>query len=305
MYLKMTSQSQQTAFSRDDFARALEQYDYQSNKGQVVRGRIVEYLSDGALVDMGGKSSGFVSRRDAALDEVEDLAEILPLETEFEFLVTSEQNADGQVRLSRRQLLIQAVWEELGELQEKQQVVELKITGSNRGGLTGMYRGLRGFVPRSQLVGRHENLDVLIGETLSVAILEADQERNKLVMSQREAARAALVSQLVPGALMVGTVVSLKPYGAFVDLNGVTGLLHVKQISHKRTESLDAFLPVGTELKVVIAELDEWKSRISLSTKILEQYPGEILENFAAVMANAEERLAQYAAEHNEQNEQN
>ena len=292
----MTSSQSQATFSRDDFARALESYDYQSSKGQVVRGRIVEYLSDGALVDMGGKSSGFVSSREAALDEVEDLAEVLPLETEFEFLVTSEQNADGQVRLSRRQLLIQEVWESLGELQEKKQVIEIKINGSNRGGITGMYRGLRGFVPRSQLVGRHENLDALIGETISVAIIEADRERNKLVMSQREAARAALVSQLVPGALMTGTVVSLKPYGAFVDLNGVTGLLHVKQISHKRTDSLDALLPVGTELKVAIAELDEWKSRISLSTKILEQYPGEILENFAAVMANAEERLAQYAA---------
>lgn len=298
----MTSQPQ-TAFSRDDFAQALERYDYQSSQGQVVRGRIVEYLSDGALVDMGGKSSGFVSRRDAALDEVADLAEVLPLETEFEFLVTSEQNADGQVRLSRRQLLIQEVWESLGELKEKQQVIEVKINGSNRGGVTGMFRGLRGFVPRSQLVGRHENLDALIGETLSVAIIEADQERNKLVLSQREAARAALVGQLVPGALMTGTVVSLKPYGAFVDLNGVTGLLHVKQISSKRTDSLETLLPVGTELKVVIAELDEWKSRISLSTKMLEQYPGEILENFSAVMANAEERLAQYgAAAENEQN---
>ncbi|MEO0948142.1 MAG: S1 RNA-binding domain-containing protein [Cyanobacteria bacterium J06641_5] len=299
----MTSQPQ-TAFSRDDFAQALERYDYQSNKGQVVRGRIVEYLTDGALVDMGGKSSGFVSRRDAALDEVEDLAEVLPLETEFEFLVTSEQNADGQVRLSRRQLLIQEVWDSLGELQEQQQVIEIKINGSNRGGITGMYRGLRGFVPRSQLVGRHENLDALIGETISVVIIEADSDRNKLVLSQREAARAAMVGQLVPGALMTGTVVSLKPYGAFVDLNGVTGLLHVKQISSKRTDSIEALLPVGTELKVVIAELDEWKNRISLATRMLEAYPGEILENFSAVMANAEERLAQYgaAAEENEQN---
>lgn len=299
----MTSQPQ-AAFSQDDFAQALERYDYQSSKGQVVRGRIVEYLSDGALVDMGGKSSGFVSRHDAALDEVEDLAEVLPLEAEFEFLVTSEQNADGQVRLSRRQLLIQEVWDSLDELKEKQQVIEIKINGSNRGGITGMYRGLRGFVPRSQLVGRHENLDALIGETISTVIIEADSDRNKLVLSQREAARAAMVGQLVPGALMTGTVVSLKPYGAFVDLNGVTGLLHVKQISSKRTDSLEELLPVGTELKVVIAELDEWKNRISLATRMLESYPGEILENFSAVMANAEERLAQHsaAAEENEQN---
>ncbi len=287
----------QTAFSRDDFAKALESYDYQSQRGQVVRGRVVEYLSDGALVDIGGKSPGFVSRQDAALDAVEDLAAELPLEEEFEFLVTSEQNADGQVRISRRQLLIQEVWDSLSELQEKQKVLEVKVTGSNRGGLTCNFRGLRGFIPRSQLVGRHEDLESLNGQTLGVVIIEADRERNKLVLSQREAARAALMSQLIPGNLMTGTVVSLKPYGAFVDLQGVTGLLHVKQISQKRTDSLESFLPVGTEVKVVIAELDEWKSRISLSTKILEAYPGEILENFQGVMETAEERLSQAAAE--------
>lgn len=287
----------QTTFSRDDFAKALESYDYQSQRGQTVRGRVVEYLSDGALVDIGGKSPGFVGRRDAALETVEDLAAELPLEEEFEFLVTSEQNAEGQVRLSRRQLLIQEVWDGLGELQEQQKVIEIEVTGSNRGGVTGNFRGLRGFVPRSQLVGRQDDLERLTGQTLSVVIIEADRERNKLVLSQREAARAALIGQLIPGNLMTGTVVSLKPYGAFVDLQGVTGLLHVKQISQKRTESLEAFLPVGTEVKVVIAELDEYKSRISLSTKILEAYPGEILENFQAVMANAEERLAQVEAE--------
>ena len=98
------------------------------------------------------------------------------------------------------------------------------------------------------------------------------------------------MSQLVVGQLVEGEVVGVKPFGVFVDLNGATGLLHINQISQKYVASLQTVFQVGQPIKVVIAELDEWKGRISLTTKVLENYPGEILEKMDEVMATAEER---------------
>lgn len=283
------SQAANPTFSQEDFARALNQYDYQFQKGQVVRGKIFELGSEGAYVDIGGKSSGFVPAKEAGLRRVRDLSEVLPLHEDMNFLVISEQNADGQVTLSRRQMELNEAWDELLECQASGQSVQIYVTGTNRGGITGEVNGLRGFIPRSHLV-EQQDLESLVGQTLTADFLEADRENNKLVLSQRQAARAAAMSQLIPGSLVTGTVANIKPYGVFVNLNGATGLLHIKQISQKRIESLESLFQIRQQIKVTIVEIDEWKGRISLSTKNLESYPGELLENWDEVMATAEER---------------
>ena len=163
------------------------------------------------------------------------------------------------------------------------------VTGMNRGGVTGEVNGLRAFIPRSHLIEK-EDLESLIGHSLTANFLEVDRDRNKLVLSQRQAARANAISKLERGKLMEGKVVNIKPYGVFVDLNGVTGLLHIKQISGSHIESLTTLFDIGKQIKVMIIDIDEYKNRISLSTKILENHPGEILENLDEVMDNAEER---------------
>lgn len=283
------SQAANPTFSQEDFAQALNQYDYQFQKGQVVRGKIFELGSEGAYVDIGGKSSGFVPAKEAGLRRVRDLSEVLPLHEDMNFLVISEQNADGQVTLSRRQMELNEAWDELLERQASGKSVELYVTGTNRGGVTGEVNGLRGFIPRSHLV-EQQDLESLVGQTLTADFLEVDRENNKLVLSQRQAARAAAMNQLIPGSLVTGTVANIKPYGVFVNLNGATGLLHIKQISQKRIESLENLFQIRQQIKVTIVEIDEWKGRISLSTKNLESYPGELLENWDEVMATAEER---------------
>ena len=279
-----------TSFSMDDFAKALEEHDYEFKKGQVVKGKPFEYGSEGAYVDIGGKSPGFVPYREASLSFFDDLEEILPQE-ELEFLIIREQDAEGQVLISRRQLQMKVIWEELADIQEKGQSVSIKVTGTNKGGITGDVNGLRGFIPRSHLIEK-QDLESLIGQNLTATFLELNPDTNKLVLSQREAARSQVISKLESGKLMEGTVVNLKPYGAFIDLGGVTGLLHIKEISHNSVDSLPALLQVGKKIKVMIKDIDEWKKRISLSTKILENHPGEILEKMDEVMATAEERAA-------------
>ncbi len=279
------------SFSMDEFAKALEKYDYEFAKGQIVKGTVIQYDAEGAYIDIGGKSPGFVPTREAALEFVENIADIIPIGEEFEFLIIKEQNADGQVTLSRRQMQLEAAWDTVTEIAESGKSIQIRVTGVNKGGITGDVEGLRGFIPRSHLQQR-DNLESLIGQLLTVTFIEVNPEKRKLVLSQRDAMRAEALTKLVQGALVPGTIVNMKPYGVFVDLGGVTGLLHIKEVSGTRIDSLNTIFQVGQEIKVVISQVDEYNNRLSLSTKVLEEYPGEILEKFDQVMTTAEERLA-------------
>lgn len=277
------------SFSMADFAKALEQHDYQFQKGQVVRGKVFQYESDGAYVDIGGKSAAFLPLMEAALKPVTDLSTVLPLQEEQEFLIIREQDAEGQVTLSRRQLEIKLLWERLAQMQENNQTVQVRVTGVNKGGVTVDVQGLRAFIPRSHLVER-DNLEALKGQTLSASFLEVDYSNKRLVLSNRLATRSSSFSQLEIGQLTEAKITSIQPFGVFVDLNGASGLLHIKQISQNYIESLPSLFRVGQAIKAVIIDLDEGKGRISLSTRVLENYPGEMLEKMDEVMANAEAR---------------
>jgi small subunit ribosomal protein S1 len=283
------SQAANSSFSMDDFAKALEQHDYQFQKGQVVRGKVFQYESDGAYVDIGGKAAAFVPLMEASLQPVTDLSVVLPLQEEQDFLIIRDQDAEGQVTLSRRQLEIQKIWERLVEMQENSQTVQVRVNGVNKGGVTVDVQGLRGFIPRSHLVER-DDLEALKGQTLTASFLEIDRSNNKLVLSNRLATRSASFSQLELGQLVEGKVTGIKPFGVFVDLDGVSALLHIKQVSQNYIESLPALFQIGQLIKAVIIDLDEGQGRISLSTRVLENYPGEMLEKMDEVMANAEAR---------------
>lgn len=273
----------------DDFAKALEQHNYEFQKGQVVRGKVFEYDSNGAYVDIGGKSSAFLPIEEAALRTVTDLSEVVPLDEERDFLIIREQDADGQVTLSLRQLQIQQAWEDLIELQETGKVLQVRVSGANKGGVTVDVQGMRGFIPRSHLVER-DNIESLIGQSLSVNFLEVDRDREKLVLSQRMATQSNAFKDLQIGQLVEGKVSSIKPFGVFVDLEGVSGLLHIKQVSQKYIDNLGKLFAPGQPLKALVVDLDESRGRISLSTRVLENYPGEMVDKMADVMDTAEER---------------
>ena len=283
------SQSAKASFSMDDFAKALEQHNYEFQKGQVVRGKVFEYDSNGAYVDIGGKSSAFLPIEEAALRTVTDLSQVVPLDEERDFLIIREQDADGQVTLSLRQLQIQQAWEDLIELQETGKVLQVRVSGANKGGVTVDVQGMRGFIPRSHLVER-DNIESLIGQSLSVNFLEVDREREKLVLSQRMATQSNAFKDLQIGQLVEGKVSSIKPFGVFVDLEGVSGLLHIKQVSQKYIDNLGKLFAPGQPLKALVVDLDEGRGRISLSTRVLENYPGEMVDKMADVMDTAEER---------------
>ena len=278
-------------FSTDDFAKALAAHDYDFQAGSVVKGTIISHGSEGAYVEIGGKSDAFVPLKEVALGRVESLEEALPLQSEWEFLIVREQDAEGRALLSIRRLLVQQLWEKLAQQQADDAYLEVPVTGTNKGGVIVDVEGLRGFVPRSHLGRTYENLEEAVGQRFTVGFLEVNPAANKLVMSARLAARSQVMSTLELGQLIEGTVASLKPFGAFIDFDGVSGLLHIKQISKNYVESLPTVLKVGQSIKAVVVGLDPERNRISLSTKVLEKYPGEVIKESEAVFEDAENRL--------------
>lgn len=286
--MNKTTSTSAEIFSMDDFAKALDAEVVSFEKDQLVRGKIHSYDSDGVYVDINGKSLAFVPAAEVAADESADLSALLPIGDEQEFLIIREQNADGQVTLSKLQLQMKYAWNQVDDLQSNKESIQLRVTGVNKGGVTVNFQGIRGFIPRSQLVERdHQSL---VGTVIPGIIIEADKEKDKLVFSQRQATRTANFSQLERGQLVTGTIVGIKPFGAFVEFDGSTGLLYIKQISQNRVEACEKLFTIGQEIKAMIIDLDEGNGKISLSTRVLENHPGEMLENMAEVMASAEAR---------------
>lgn len=286
--MNKTQSTSAEIFSMDDFAKALDAEAVSFEKDQLVRGKIHSYDSDGVYVDINGKSLAFVPAEEVAADESADLSVILPIGDEQEFLIIREQITDGQVTLSKRQLQVRYAWNQVGDIQSNKESIQLRVTGVNKGGVTVNFQGIRGFIPRSQLLER--DLESLVGTSIPGVIIEADKDKNKLVFSQRQATRTANFSQLELGQLITGTIVGIKPFGAFVEFNGNTGLIYIKQISQNRVEACEKLFTIGQEIKAMIIDLDEGNGKISLSTRVLENHPGEMLENMAEVMESAEAR---------------
>lgn len=276
-------------FSSDDFAKALEQHDYQFQRGQTVRGKAYSYESNGVYVDIGGKSTAFLPLDEVSLRSFSNIADIVPLNEEREFLIIREQDAEGQVTLSLRQLEIRQVWDNLQEMSESGKTLQARVSGVNKGGVTVDVQGIRGFVPRSHLSQRSD-LESLIGRSLTLSLLEVSPDTRRLVLSERQAAQAASLTQLDIGQVVSGKIVSIKPFGLFIDFGLMTGLLHINQISKAYISGLEERFQVGQAIRAVILDIDDIKRRVSLSTKILENYPGEVLEKFDEVMAEAEPR---------------
>jgi small subunit ribosomal protein S1 len=149
--------------------------------------------------------------------------------------------------------------------------------------------GLRGFIPRSQLLDG-DNHEALVGKTLGATFLEVNPDTRKLVLSEKKAATAARFAQLEVGQLVEGVVVSVKPYGLFVDLGGISGLLHQSCISAGQLRDLREVFDQGDRVRALVTDLDPGRGRIALNTALLEGQPGELLVEKDKVMAEAEDR---------------
>ena len=276
-------------FDEEAFLAALEEQDFVGTTGEVVKGTVIGLESDGVYVDIGGKAPGFMPKKECGLGVITNLKERFPKGLEVEVLVTREQNADGMVTISARALALRQSWEKVRALEKEGKVIQVKVNGFNRGGVTCDLEGLRGFIPRSQLQ-EGENHEALVGKTLGVTFLEVNPETRKLVLSEKKAATAARFAELEVGALVEGVVASVKPYGFFVDLGGISGLLHHSCVTGGQLRDLREVFNQGDRVKALITELDPGRGRIALNTALLEGQPGELIIGKDKVMAEAADR---------------
>lgn len=276
------------AFTVEDFHAALEKYDFNSEIGTKVKGTVFMTDMNGALVDITAKSSAYLPVQEACIHRIKHVEEagIRPGLIE-EFVIIGANASDDSLILSLRSIQYDLAWERCRQLQSEDVVVNGKVVGGNKGGVVAIVEGLRGFVPFSQ-ISTKSTAEELLDKEIPLKFVEVDEEQSRLVLSNRKA-MADSQAQLGIGSVVLGTVQSLKPYGAFIDIGGINGLLHVSQISHDRVSDIATVLQPGDTLKVMILSHDRERGRVSLSTKKLEPTPGDMIRNPKLVFEKADE----------------
>ncbi len=280
-------------FTHEDFEALLDQYDYHFSPGDIVPGTVFSIEPRGALIDIGAKTAAYLPIQEMSINRVEAAAEVLQSNETREFFILTDENEDGQLTLSIRRIEYMRAWERVRQLQNEDATVRSDVFATNRGGALVRIEGLRGFIPGSHISTRKPKED-LVGEALPLKFLEVDEERNRLVLSHRRALVERKMNGLQVGEVVIGAVRGLKPYGAFIDIGGVSGLLHISEISHDHIDTPNTVLNVNDEIKVMIIDLDAERGRISLSTKQLEPEPGDMVKNPDIVFEKAEEMAERY-----------
>jgi len=293
----MCSDASETCSSSDSagenlLAQLLERYApvCSLRRGEIVRGVIVEVNSTSIIVDVGAKCEGVIPEKELGRLDPKDLASLKPGD-EVRVCVLNPDGPRGEIILSIQRARQAQDWCRARALKESREVVELEIEGANRGGLLVRIGALRGFVPASQLdpargVPRISDpscskaLAELVGTRMRLLVIEADQDRNRLILSERaalarerEEESERLLETLREGDIRKGRVRNLTHFGAFVDLGGLDGLLHLSEISWMPVEHPGDVLRVGEEVEVLVLSVDRERRQVALSMKRLEPDP--------------------------------
>ncbi|MBD2576976.1 30S ribosomal protein S1 [Oscillatoria sp. FACHB-1406] len=288
-----TTATRNIGFTHEDFAALLDKYDYHFSPGDIVPGTVFNMEPRGALIDIGAKTAAYIPIQEMSINRVDDPSEVLQAGETREFFILTDENEDGQLTLSIRRIEYLRAWERVRQLQAEDATVRSNVFATNRGGALVRIEGLRGFIPGSHISTRQAKED-LVGQDLPLKFLEVDEDRNRLVLSHRRALVERKMNGLQVGEVVTGMVRGIKPYGAFIDIGGVSGLLHISEISHDHIDTPHSVFNVNDELKVMIIDLDAERGRISLSTKQLEPEAGDMLKNRATVFDRAEEMAERY-----------
>jgi ribosomal protein S1 len=277
----LTEEKEASAMTMEDFLLADEEAFGTPKHGDIVDGVVVRVDADEVLVDIGAKAEGVISGKELGFRGDPDL-ELSPGD-KIKVYVLQPENEEGNVVLSRRRALAETTWLTAAEKQESGEVIEAEVREQNKGGLIVNVLGLRGFLPSSQ-VGRAAagNLETLVGERIPVKVLEVNRKRNRLIVSQKSAEdedrarrREDLFSRIQVGNIVTGAVSGLTSYGAFVDIGGADGLIHISELSWDRVSRVTDVLQLGEQVEVKVIKLDPDQNRISLSLRQLQEDPWE------------------------------
>ncbi|MBK9769323.1 MAG: 30S ribosomal protein S1 [Candidatus Obscuribacter sp.] len=241
---------------------------------------------DGVLVDVGGKSEGFVPMKEVSNVTVDHINDVCKVGESYEFYILREENENGQLTLSLKRVAQARGWVQLENMKRNDDTIRAKISQVVKGGVVVDVYGLRGFVPASQLRVKGTTPEELIGMEIPMKILETDTKRNKLILSQRlavqeekAAQREKILSTLESGQVVTGEVVRIADFGAFIDLGGLDGLLPISEISWERVSHPSDVLKVGQMVTTKVLKVDQEKGHISLSLKQMQPDPWKEIED--------------------------
>ncbi|NLC98810.1 MAG: 30S ribosomal protein S1 [Actinomycetales bacterium] len=266
--------------SEEDLLAAIEATIKDFNDGDIVSGTIVKVDRDEVLLDIGYKTEGVIPSRELSIKHDIDPNEVVSVGDAVEALVLQKEDKEGRLILSKKRAQYERAWGDIEKIKEEDGVVEGTVIEVVKGGLI-MDIGLRGFLPASLVeMRRVRDLDPYIGQKLEAKIIELDKNRNNVVLSRRSwleqtqsAVRQNFLTELKKGQVRKGVISSIVNFGAFVDLGGVDGLVHVSELSWKHIDHPNEVVQVGDEVTVEVLEVDLERERVSLSLKATQEDP--------------------------------
>jgi small subunit ribosomal protein S1 len=254
--------------------------------GDIVEGDVVRIDKDEVLVDIGYKSEGLIPSNELTIRKGADPHEVVELGQHIEALVLQKEDADGRLILSAKRAAFERAWNRIEEAYNDQRTVEGPVIEVVKGGLI-LDIGLRGFLPASLVdIRRVRNLEAFLGQKLECKVIELNRSRNNVVLSrravleeERKEERERILTSLEEGMIVRGTVSNLVDFGAFVDLDGIDGLIHISELSWNHVDHPSEVVQVGEEVEVKVLEVDRDRERISLGLKQTRKDPWqEIVE---------------------------
>jgi len=258
--------------------------------GDLVKGIVVKIDRDEVLLDIGFKSEGVIPSRELSIRNDVNPSEIVSIGEEIEALVLQKEDKEGRLVLSKKRAQYEKAWANIEDLKNRNQVVSGLVIEVVKGGLI-VDIGLRGFLPASLVEQRRvRDLQPYIGKTVEARIIELDRNRNNVVLSRRawleesqKEQRGDFLTNLKPGERRRGHISSVVNFGAFVDLGGMDGLIHVSELSWNHIEHPSQVVAVGVEVEVEVMEVDYSKERISLSLRKTQSDPWQVFADGHAV----------------------
>ena len=262
----------------DDYKEEMEASFRKVSEGDILSGTVIDVNEEEVALDLKYYAPGIIRVSDLSNDPDFNVMEEVHKGDVIEATVIKTDDGQGNILLSRKEANDALAWEKLQQMLEDGTVVTVKIKESNPSGVLTNLEGIRAFIPASKITLDYvEDTQAWVGKEIKVKVITADKEKNKLVLSGREVAREEAeeerihrISMIVPGSVLEGTVESLMPYGAFVNLgNGLSGLVHISQICERRIGKPSEVLKVGQKVKAKV--LNTNNNKISLSMKALEE----------------------------------
>ncbi len=273
----------------NDFMAEIEKSLKMPQRGEIVKGEVIQVGPREVYVNLGCKKDGIIPKDEIALEADQDIESMFKLGDVVEAKVLKTDDGDGNILLSRKKVEISEHWNEIIKAYEDKSFVTAKVIREVKGGVIAAYKEVTGFIPMSQLNDRYvEKADEFIGKTLTVKVTRVDQKRNKAVFShkaylaeEKSKKIAEIWSSINVGDTVEGTVMRFTDYGAFVDIGGIDGLLHISEISWGKLKHPQEALKIGQKINVKILSMNEEKGKISLGLKQNTPEPWSVInENY-------------------------